>query len=89
MKDKRQFVQFVSLVFASVSLLLANLSCSQYDYSTPLPGLVDIRLHTISDPNSIAFDPHNSFVLKVQTIRVVRSDLAQADVFAEIGRAHV
>src|SRR5437899_9182293 len=34
----------------------------QYDYTSPLPGTIDVKLRVIS--NNIAFDPLNNFVLK-------------------------
>lgn len=61
---------------ALLGLLMMN-SCSQYEYTSPLPGTIDVKLHVIS--NNIAFDPHNNFVLKVTSVEAVRaSDLARA-----------
>ena len=60
--------------FFSIVLLAAfSLSCSQYDYSSPLPGTIELRLKTIS--HNIDFAPLNNFTLKVTQINV------------EIGRA--
>jgi len=78
---KRKNAPFVALLF--LPLLVLNVSC-QYDYASPLPGVLDIRLHTISDSSRICFCPQNNFVLKITQVNVVRSDLAQAVVYGDI-----
>ncbi|HYQ86526.1 MAG TPA: hypothetical protein VES59_04720 [Bacteroidota bacterium] len=80
---KRKNAPFVALFFFPLLVLALNLHC-QYDYSSPLPGLVDIRLHTISDSSRIAFSPQNIFVLKITQVSAVRSDLALATVYGDI-----
>ncbi len=55
----------------------------QYDYSSPSPGTIDVRLRVIS--NNIAFDPHNNFVLKVTSVEAVRAgDLARAPIYEDV-----
>jgi hypothetical protein len=60
----------------------------QYDYTSPLPGTIDVKLRVIS--NNIAFDPLNNFVLKVTSVEAVRtSDKARAPIYEDtkaIGR---
>ena len=71
-------------VFVSLVLLLNG---CQYDYSSPLPGIVSIKLRTIS--HNIAFDPLNNFVLQVSSVEAVRNDFARAQIYADknaIGR---
>jgi len=82
MNGKRKIIGLVSL-FIGVAAFL-NVRCSQYDYSSPLPGLVDIRLHTISDTSKIAFSPLNNFVLKVVEVKAIRSDLATGLIYADL-----
>src|ERR1051326_2493721 len=72
---KRKYVPFVSFILFPVSILLLSVSC-QYDYSSPLPGLVDIRLHTISDSGRIAFRALKTFVLKITRATAFRHDHA-------------
>ena len=80
---KRKDAPFVALLFFPLLVLALNLHC-QYDYSSPLPGLIDIRLHTISDSSRIAFGPQNIFVLKITEVNAQRSDLALARVYGDI-----
>lgn len=82
----RFLVNFLTTV-SLCGLILMN-SCSQYEYTSPLPGTIDVRLHVIS--NNIAFDPLNNFVLKVTSVEAVRaSDNARAAIYQDaraIGR---
>ena len=79
-RDSR-FFGYLIIIASIIGLLLMN-SCSQYDYTSPLPGSIDLRLRVIS--NNIAFDPHNNFVLKVTQVTAVRhSDGAQANILAD------
>ena len=84
MNGKRKIVGVVSFIMVVAGVAVLNLSCSQYDYSSPLPGLIDIRLRTISDTSKIAFSPLNNFVLKVVEVQTQRSDFAYARIFADL-----
>ncbi|MBI1804372.1 MAG: hypothetical protein HY033_04675 [Ignavibacteriae bacterium] len=84
MNGKRNIVPVVSLLLIVTVVGLLNLSCSQYDYSSPIPGLVDVRLRTITDTSKIPFSPLNNFVLKVVEVVAVRSDLAYAKIYADL-----
>lgn len=57
-------------LLASLGLLI--IGCTQYDYTSPSPGLIEIRLRSIS--NNIPFSPLNNFVLKVSGVGAIRSD---------------
>lgn len=61
--------------------LLANLGC-QTEYASPLPGIVEVRLKTIS--NNIDFDPLNNFILTVTSVQAVRSDDARAEIYGDL-----
>ncbi len=84
MNGKRNIVRLVSFCLIVAVAALLNLSCSQFDYSSPIPGLVDVRLHTITDTSKIAFSPLNNFVLKVVEVQAVRSDLAYSKIYADL-----
>ena len=60
--------------FFIVLLAAFSVSC-QYDYSSPLPGTIELRLKTIS--HNIDFAPLNNFTLKVTQINVVRAGGSQ------------
>jgi hypothetical protein len=81
-------VRSVSAVLGPLCIcLVVFASGCQYQYSSPLPGLLSIRLRTIS--HNIAFDPLNHFVLKVSYVEAVRNDFARAQIYEDkkaIGR---
>ena len=70
MKDHRNFLPIGTLCAAIVLIFLSN-SC-RYDYSSPLPGTIDIRLHTYS--TKIPFQANNNFVLKVSQVNAIRQE---------------
>jgi hypothetical protein len=77
--------KFLSLKSSLVGLLLFSVllvACEQYEYSSPLPGVLELRLKTIS--NNIAFDPLNNYVIKVSRVEAVRSDGAKAVIFEDL-----
>jgi hypothetical protein len=77
--------KFLSLKSALLCVLLSSLiysGCSQYDYSSPLPGVLEVRLKTIS--NNIPFDPLNNFVITVSRIEAIREDGARALIFEDL-----
>ncbi len=80
---KRIRLRFVSFLFLLLLLALLSVSC-QYDYSSPLPGLIDIRLHSISDTNRISFSHLNNFVLKITQVNALRTDRALAPVYGDV-----
>jgi hypothetical protein len=69
------------------------LSCEEYEYTSPLPGLLDVRLLALnSGPDSLyhPFGRSNSFVLTLKNLEVIRSDGARLPVYANeyaIGRS--
>jgi hypothetical protein len=81
MKDVLRQFAFLSASLTVVILALSQLSC-QYDYSSPLPGLLEVRLKTIS--NNLEFDPLNSFTLKVTSVEAIRANLTRVIVYEDI-----
>ena len=72
------------LVFLLALPLLSsmiNLGC-QTEYASPLPGIVEVRLKTIS--GKIGFDPLNNFILTVASVEAVRNDDARAVVYGDL-----
>ena len=79
--------KFLSLKSALSCILLSSIGisffgCGQYDYSSPQPGVLEVRLKTIS--NNIPFDPLNNYVIKVSRIEAVREDLAHAVIYEDL-----
>ncbi|HZY10544.1 MAG TPA: hypothetical protein VFF29_05260 [Bacteroidota bacterium] len=72
-------------IFLSLILLIfVSNSCTQYEYSSPLPGILEIRLKTISDTARIKFSPLNNFVLKITAVEAVREDQARVSIYEDI-----
>ncbi len=70
------------LSLCGIVFLLAYTSCTQYDYASPSPGIIEVHLKTIS--NNIDFSPLNNFVLKVAQVNAIRSNGSQVLIFADI-----
>jgi hypothetical protein len=60
---------------------IVNIGC-QTEYASPLPGIIEVRLKTIS--NNIKFDPLNNFILTVSSVEAIRSDDAKAEVYGDL-----
>lgn len=73
MRSVPLYVLLAALVFSS---------CSQYEYSSPLPGIIEVRLKTIS--NNIPFDPLNNYVIKVSRVEAIREDGARAVIYEDL-----
>ncbi|HUN64546.1 MAG TPA: DUF4382 domain-containing protein [Bacteroidota bacterium] len=84
MNTKRKIFRIVAFFGLCLVLLGINLSCGQYDYSSPLPGIVSLHLHSIVDTTQMNFTPLDNFVIKVAQINVIRSDGAQAIINADL-----
>ena len=89
MTFKRREILRKLVPFCGIAFILSINSCSQYEYSSPLPGIIDVRLRTISDTSRISFSPLNNFVLKVTSLEGVRDDYARSPIYEDtkaIGR---
>ncbi len=82
MKSVRPFSPRGVFFLSIVVLSLLALSC-QYDYVSPSPGMIGIRLKTISDSTRIAFDPLNNFVIHVSEVEAVRSNSSRVVIYAD------
>ncbi len=60
---------------------ILNFGC-QTEYASPLPGIVEVRLKTIS--HNIDFDPLNNFILTIPLVVAYRDDLAQAQIYPDL-----
>lgn len=80
MKGKRFRFVFVAFLVTFTGILFLN-GCGQYEYVSPLPGIIDVRLHSKS--NNLEFSPLNNFVLKVTAVEAVRDDYKRAQIFED------
>ncbi len=81
MKFKLNFVYLPGLVLCLALVSFFNISC-QYDYSSPLPGILEVRLKSIS--NNITFDPLNNYVIKVSNVEAIRNDGVRTVIFEDL-----
>lgn len=66
-------------IFAFAAIAL-SVSC-QYDYSSPQPGLIQIRLKTIS--MNIPFTELNNFTIEYSLVEAVRDDGSRASIYED------
>jgi hypothetical protein len=70
MKKKSQLVR-VLLFISIVCIALLSFSCSQYEYSSPEPGILDIRLKTKNSRTAfMPFGQGSSFFFNVKSLEV-------------------
>jgi hypothetical protein len=67
----------------TIPLLLSvfNLGCEP-EYASPLPGIVEVRLKTIS--TNINFDPLNNFILTVSSVEAIRNDDVRVVIYGDL-----
>ena len=83
MKPYKRLISWVAVITTLLLPILANLGC-QYEYASPLPGIIEIRLKTISDTTQIDFSPLNSFTLTISQLQAVRSNLSAVLMYSDI-----
>jgi hypothetical protein len=82
MKDvKVDLLRVAAFIFPLV-LIVASISCTLPTYDSPNPGIIEVRLQTIS--NDIRFTPLNNFILTVSAVYAVRSDGARLVVYQDV-----
>lgn len=81
MKHKSRPFRLTLLPLITMILMILNLGCEE-EYSSPLPGVVEVRLKTIS--NNINFDPLNNFILTVSSVEAVRDDDVKVVIYGDL-----
>ncbi len=82
MKDVTLLLSKVAALLLPLVLVFANISCTLPTYDSPNPGIIQVRLHTIS--KAIDFTPLNNFILTVSAVYAVRSDGARLVIFQDV-----
>ena len=82
MKYRWKFRSLQSALLLILLLSVVYSGCTQYDYSSPLPGIIEVRLKTIS--HNIPFDPLNNFVIKVSRVEAIRDDGARTIIYEDL-----
>lgn len=82
----KPFIRFFSSVVLITILFLSFLYINgcQYDYTSPLPGIIEIRLKTVSDTTQIDFLPLNSFTLTISQLTAIRSNFTKVLMYSDI-----
>lgn len=81
MKQFANSLSLSALVVVIILIALINISC-QYDYNSPTPGIIQIRLKTIS--NNIEFTELNNFIIKITGIEAVRSNGSRVSIYEDL-----
>ncbi len=63
-------------------LALLLVGCGQYQYASPGPGTLEVRLRTESQ--NIPYDSLNTFLVQLTSLDAVRSDSARLEVYQDI-----
>jgi hypothetical protein len=80
MKVVKRIYPIGAIFSLTIVLAFINISC-QYDYRSPLPGMIEVRLRTISQ--NIEITKFTNFIIKVDKIQAIRSDGGILKVFED------
>jgi len=64
-----------------VLLVFLNISC-QYDYKSPLPGIIEIYIKSLPKAG-LEYSEFNNFVIKVDRVFAIRSDQGMVKIFED------
>ncbi len=81
MKSKISAPGLALVLALALTFVILNLGC-QTEYASPLPGIVEVRLKTVS--KDIAFDPLNNFILTIPSVEAIRDDGARAQIYPDL-----
>jgi hypothetical protein len=71
----------------SVAVLLgalAALSCEQYDYTSPYPGIIEVRLHAQNSRSLLRFDPANNFIMTLRSLDVIETPPVKLPIYSDL-----
>ena len=80
----------VTRTVIGLMLSLLALSCKQYEYASPLPGILEVRLRVVNSApptghaNQIPFSPFNFFQMRLKDLKVVKEGLVKQTLFADL-----
>ncbi len=82
-------MRFVQRGTGSIMLLLLSVtflfvSCSQYDYTSPLPGILEFRLKTKNSRTSLMPFGTSDFTFNLKSLEAVRAGGARLDVLPDL-----
>jgi hypothetical protein len=80
MKIAQSYYPIGTIFLFSIMLIILNINC-QYDYRSPLPGAIEVRLRTISA--NIAPTRFTNFIVKIDKIQAIRSDGGKQKIYED------
>ncbi len=75
--------QWIIVILSALLLVLTFNSCQQYDYSSPTPGTIELKLRAYYNSFDTSF-ALNNFTLKVTSVYTVRSDGAVGNIYQDV-----
>lgn len=72
----------ISYVPILLAVILLGLNCSNPDYPSSQPGVIEVHLRSVS--HNIPHSPLNSFTLQVTQIQAVRNDAARITIYEDV-----
>jgi hypothetical protein len=78
--------RYNALVLAFVGgVMIAGIACNQYEYASPSPGILDVRLRVINTRTDIVpFDSTSSFLLIMRTLVATQPGDIEMEIFGEL-----
>ncbi len=77
----KNFAWYVSLIAA---ITISGISCSQYDYASPTPGILEIRLRTKNSRQDFMPFGTSTFIFNLKSLDAIRQDGARLDVLPDL-----
>jgi hypothetical protein len=74
--------RFAFVILGGIALL--HLSCEQYDYTSPYPGILEIRLHAANSRSLLRFDPGNSFIMTLRSLDAVETPPVKLPIYSDL-----
>lgn len=70
------------LILCLLSIILLVAGCEQYQYASPSPGTLEVRLRTKSE--NVPYNSLNLFIMELTDLRAVRADSAKLEVYQDL-----
>ena len=71
--------------YSCLALVFLVLSCGQYEYSSPLPGILEVRLRVVNNrPGLTPFGPYNQFGLTLTDLSVFRTGNIRFPIYSDL-----
>lgn len=73
------------LFFIVALLVVTTISCEQYEYASPLPGIFEVRMKVKNSRSELVpFSDLNLFLVRMRSLQAKRDDNVILDIFADL-----